>query len=86
VKRLALLVLLPLSVHADMITPSHNCSKPVNRSQFASEAEQATYRRQVNSYRRCLSDFVNQQNKEARMHSEAARIADNELWPLIWAF
>jgi hypothetical protein len=71
VKRLALLVLLPLSVHADMITPSHNCSKPVNRSQ--------TYRRQVNSYRRCLSDFVNQQNKEARMHSEAARIADNEL-------
>jgi hypothetical protein len=79
VKRLPLLALLPVAVCADMITPSHNCSKPVNPSQFASEAEQATYRRQVNSYRRCLSDFVNQQNKEARMHSEAARIAGNEL-------
>ena len=78
-KRLALLALLPVAVYADMITPSHNCSKPLNPSQFASEAEQATYRRQVNSYRQCLSKFVTEQNKEARIHSEAARIADNEL-------
>ena len=78
-KKLAVLVLLPLSVHADMITPSHSCAKPVKPSQFANEAAQATYRRQVTSYKQCLSDFVNEQNKEARLHSEAARNAGNEL-------
>jgi hypothetical protein len=79
VKRIALLVLLPLSVNADMITPSHNCAKPNNLSHFATEAERAIYRRQVDSYKQCLSDFVNEQTKEARLHSEAARNASNEL-------
>ena len=78
-KRLALLALLPVSVYADMITPTHNCAKPLIPSQFATESERAASRRQVTSYKQCLSNFVNEQNKEARMHSEAARIADNEL-------
>ena len=77
--RFALLALIPLSVNADMITPSHNCSKPVNVSQFATEGERASYQRQLGSYRQCLSNFVNEQNKEARLHSEAARNASNEL-------
>ena len=78
-KRLALLALLPVVVYADMITPSHNCSKPLNPSQFATEAERAAFTRRESSYKQCLSDFINEQNKEARMHSESARMADNEL-------
>ncbi len=66
-------------VFADMISPSHTCSKPIKVSQFASQAEQARFDRQVRAYKQCLSDFIKQQNKEARMHSEAARNATHEL-------
>ncbi len=78
-KRLMLLLLLPLLVHADMITPSHNCVKPAQLSQFASEGDRASFARQANAYKQCLSNFVKEQVKEARIHSEAARRADNEL-------
>jgi len=66
-------------VLADMISPSHNCSKPIKLSHFASQADQAKYDRQVGAYKQCLSDFINEQNKEARMHTEAARKATNVL-------
>jgi hypothetical protein len=62
-----------------MITPSHNCAKPAKPPHLASDAERAGFQRQANVYKQCLTDFVNEQNKEARMHSEAARMASNEL-------
>lgn len=64
---------------ADVIAPSHNCAKPLRPSHFATAADERNYRRQLDTYKRCLSDFVVEQNKRARMHSEAARIAENEL-------
>jgi len=79
VKILTLLVLLPLTVYADMITPSHNCSKPNASSQFATDSEHRAFDRQIRTYKQCLSDFVKEQEKEARLHSEAARSANNEL-------
>ena len=78
-KKLLLLLLLSLSVQADMITPSHNCVRPAVPSQFASEGERASFGRRASAYRQCLSNFINEQVKEARMHNEAARKADNEL-------
>ncbi len=66
-------------VFADMITPSHTCAKPIELSQFATREDHAHFNRQVGKYKQCLSNFVNKQNKEARMHSEAARKATNEL-------
>ena len=79
VKTLVLLALLPLSGFADMISPSHNCLRPARPSQFATDAEEASYQRNIGTYKRCLSDFINEQNKEARFHSEAARNATNDL-------
>ncbi len=76
---IGLLVFASLSAFADMISPSHNCSKPMKPSHFASQADQAVFDRQVGSFKQCLSKFINEQNKEARMHSEAARQATNEL-------
>ncbi len=78
-KIITVLVLLPLTICADMITPSHNCSKPSNPSHFATEAERGAFNRQIRTYKQCLTDFVNEQNKEARMHSDAARKAANDL-------
>ncbi len=74
-----LLVFSPSSAFADMISPSHNCPKPTTPSHFATQADQAKFDRQVGAYRQCLSDFINEQNKEARMHTEAARKATNDL-------
>jgi len=79
VKILTVLALLPLTVHADMISPSHSCSKPNAPSQFATDSEHRSFDRQIRTYKQCLSDFVREQEKEARMHSEAARSASNEL-------
>ena len=76
---IGILVFASLSAFADMISPSHNCSKPMKPSHFASQADQALFDRQVAAFKQCLSKFINEQNKEARMHSEAARQATNEL-------
>ena len=74
-----LIVLGAVQVLADMISPAHTCFKPIKPSQFATHVDQAKFDRQVAAYKQCLSDFINEQNKEARMHSEAARKATNEL-------
>lgn len=78
-KLLVLLTLLPITVVADMISPSHNCARPARPSQFATDADRTSYDRQVGAYKQCLSNFINEQEKEARMHSEAAMNATNEL-------
>ena len=78
-KILLLILLLPVTAFADMISPSHNCFRPARPSQFATDAERTSYDRQVRAYRHCLSSFINEQNKEARLHSEAARNATHEL-------
>ena len=80
--RTALLILaslLPLAVRADLIAPTHNCYKPSNPSSFASEAERASFRRQITSYKQCLAKFIDEQERQVRLHSEAARRASNEL-------
>ena len=74
-----LVVTSAVPVFADMISPSHTCSKPIRPSQFANRQDLTNFDRQVGKYKQCLTDFVNEQNKEARMHSEAARKATNEL-------
>ena len=78
-KILVMLALLPTTIFADMISPSHNCSKPARPSQFATDAERTSNDRQIGIYKQCLSDFINVQNKEARLHNDAARNAANEL-------
>ncbi len=74
-----LLTMSAAPVLADMISPSHTCAKPMKPSQFATREDHANFNRQIGKYKQCLTDFVNEQNKEARMHSEAARKATNEL-------
>ena len=77
--RFALLMLIPLCARADTIEPSHHCAKPMKPSQFASDAEHIAFNRQAGLYRQCLSDFIDEQTREARLHSEAARKAGDEL-------
>lgn len=77
--KLLLLLVLPLAVQADMISPSHNCFRPARPSQLATDEEHTSFARQVAAYRQCLMEFIDEQNREARLHSEAARMANDEL-------
>ena len=69
-KLLVLLTLLPITVLADMISPSHNCARPARPSQVTTDAERMAYNRQVGTYKQCLSDFINEQKSMARLRPD----------------
>jgi len=75
---LACVLLFMNSTHADIIVPSSYCSKPYKPYKFNSEWELKQYLRDVESYQRCIADFVEKQNKEIRNHQQAASDAIDE--------
>lgn len=82
-KRRWLLVILPLTItaaplNADWFQPSHSCSKPYKPYQFSSEWEYNNFVDEVEDYRNCISDFVDEQNEAAAAHQAAAEEAIDE--------
>ena len=66
------------SLSADMFTPSHSCSKPIKPYQFDSQWELDSLNDEVQRYKRCISDFADEQHEDARRHQEAAQEAIEE--------
>ena len=58
------LFLLP-SVKADFLSPSHSCSKPWDKSE----------RYEVDKFKKCIEDFVDEMNDQASEHIKAANDA-----------
>lgn len=73
-----LLALFVSSAWADMFTPSHSCSKPYKPYQFDSDWELRQFQDDVEDYKRCISDFVEEQEDAVRKHQEAAQEAIDE--------
>ncbi len=67
-----------LPVLADMFTPSHSCSKPYKPYQFNSQWELDNFNDDVQRFKRCISDFVEEQNEAAEKHQQAASDAIDE--------
>lgn len=63
---------------ADMLTPSHSCSKPYKPYQFNYQWELDNFNDEVQRYKRCISDFVDEQNEAAEQHQQAASDAIDE--------
>jgi|GEM_PF-667534 len=63
---------------ADMFTPSHSCHKPYRPYQFTSEYEVSNYNSEVDSYKRCIEEFVDEQKDASNHHRDAAREAIEE--------
>ena len=71
--------------YADMFTPSHFCSKPVKPYKpysFSSQWEIDNYNNQIDSfyddverYKSCIQDFVDEQNNQSNNHINAAQEA-----------
>jgi hypothetical protein len=72
------LAFLNSSSMADMFTPSHSCHKPHRPYEFTSEYEISSYNSRVNSYRRCIEEFADEQKDAANHHRDAAREAVEE--------
>ena len=75
---LLFLVLFVSSARADMFTPSHSCSKPYKPYQFTSDWEVTQFQDDVEAYKQCISDFVEEQEDAVRRHQEAAQEAIDE--------
>lgn len=58
--------------HADMFTPSHSCSNPNKPYEFQSEWQLQSFMNEVENYKNCIIDFVEEQNQEAQNPQEAA--------------
>jgi len=76
----SILFLLALSgtAKADMFTPTPSCSKPYKPYQFTDQYQVDNFNSEVESYKRCINDFVDEQNDAARKHANAAEEAINE--------
>ncbi len=66
------------NVFADMFAPSHSCYKPSKPYQFNSEYEVSSFNSEVESYRNCINDFVDEQNQAIKKHKNAAEDAIDE--------
>lgn len=57
---------------ADAYQPSHSCSKPFKPYKFTSEWEVRSFEDEVERYKRCIENFVEEQNRAVKNHREAA--------------
>jgi hypothetical protein len=73
-----LLVFLPAFAFADKVPPAHSCTQPHRPFKFKSESEVNAYKAQVEGYRKCINDFVEEQNQAMQKHKDAANRAIEE--------
>lgn len=66
------------SVQADMFKPTDYCTKPTKPYKFTSDWQITQYSNDIERYQRCISDFVESQNKAIENHQKAAKDAIDE--------
>jgi hypothetical protein len=64
--------------YSDSFQPSHGCYKPHKPYKFNSQQEVDRFNDDVERYKVCISDFVEEQNREASKHYKAAEEAIDE--------
>jgi len=65
-------------VSADMFTPSHSCSKPYKPYEFNDQYEVDNFNDEVEAFKQCINNFVEEMNEASRRHQEAAEEAIDE--------
>ena len=66
------------AAQADTFQPSHPCSQPYKPFEFTSDWELRNFLDEVEDYRQCIEDFVEEQQDAIRKHSAAAEEAIEE--------
>lgn len=70
--------LVSFPVLSDIFVPSPSCFQPSKPYQFNSQWELDNFYQEVEDYKACISDFVEEQNEAARNHQQAASDAIDE--------
>jgi hypothetical protein len=73
-----ILTIFAMPAQTDIFTPSHSCSKPYKPYQFDDEWELQRFKDDVESFRSCIEEFVDEQNNAIRNHRNAADEAIDE--------
>ncbi|MBV7478220.1 hypothetical protein [Pseudomonas sp. PDM31] len=63
---------------ADSYPPSHNCTKPDIPYEFEDQFERDQFESDVEEYKDCITDFVDEQQQAMRKHKSAADDAIEE--------
>ncbi|MBB6287652.1 LmbE family N-acetylglucosaminyl deacetylase [Pseudomonas sp. JAI120] len=71
------MLLSPLAF-ADTIEPSHDCSQPSVPYEFEDQNERDQFNAEVEEYKSCITDFVEEQQDAIRKHKSAADDAIEE--------
>ncbi|MDZ7842168.1 MAG: hypothetical protein U5R46_15310 [Gammaproteobacteria bacterium] len=66
------------SVHADMFSTSPSCFKPSKPFEFQNQWEYENFIDEVDMYRMCIEAFVDEQQRAAQNHLDAAQQATEE--------
>lgn len=72
------LILMANYAQADSYEPSTYCSKPYKPYEFNSQWELDAFQSEVDEYRRCIEDFVDEQENAIRQHQYAIETAIDE--------
>ena len=63
---------------ADTIEPSHGCNQPSVPYEFENQDERDQFNAEVDEYKSCITDFVEEQQDAIRKHKSAADDAIEE--------
>jgi hypothetical protein len=63
---------------ADIVEPSHDCDKPDVPYEFQDQYERDEFETDVEEYKTCITDFVEEQQDAIRKHQSAADDAIEE--------
>jgi hypothetical protein len=72
------LFVFPISVVADSYPDSPSCYKPSKPFEFTSQWEIDSFRDDVEAYKQCIEDFIEEQQDEINEHQEAIEDAIDE--------
>jgi hypothetical protein len=73
-----LFVSISFSAMADSAPPKHNCVKPENPGNMASETRMKGFQKEVNDYRECINKFATEQKAFSENHMTAGNKAVEE--------
>lgn len=75
---LILLMFSAQSALADMFQPSHSCRKPYKPLSFTSQFEIDMFVNEVERYKECLVEFIEDQDESIKKHQSAAEEAADD--------
>lgn len=75
---LLLIALFSSFANADFVQPSHDCSEPTIPYEFEDAYEREQFLSDVEEYKSCMLEFVEEQRDAVRKHNSAADEAIDE--------